>query len=307
MSEQALAAALQAALGDEAKEVIGEVVTDDVAVATETETAEGKVAADAAFDIDESEIEARSKGWDPDKDAYEKRTGKRWSSAETFLAKRELSDEVSRRGKELKAVNKRLEQMQKQMDDRVAAEVKRQVDALKKERADAIREQDFEEIERLDTAIEEAKKTPAVATVDDQDEDDRPLPGSGYIESPAQVARHVEKWKRETAPWFDKSNDAIKAEALRLETVYMHSFPNSSIEDSLAHVQSVMTQRFPELGAIGKKIQTGGAPRGGGGGASVDESSLSVADKQILRVMEKSGAFKDPKDKAAFIRETFGA
>lgn len=308
MSEEALMAALaDAGVVDEQTTDAVDDVSDRAAAEDDIVEAGNRPAVDVVLDLDDVEIEARAKGWNPNRDEYEKATGRKWSSAETFLARREMADEISKRGHEIKSMRREMERLRKQMDSRVEEEVSRRVAELKKERADAIRTQDFEEIERLDNEIEEAKKPRVVEDEPGDDQNDVQESGTGYIESPAQVQRYLEKWKRDEAPWFDKANKTIQAEAARIEKVYMQTYPNSSIEESLAYVNEHMVKRFPELSAFGKKLQTGGAPRGGGGGQAVDESSLSAADKMVLRQLEKSGAFKDAKDKAAFIRENFGA
>lgn len=307
MSDEAFAAALAAELGDDAGDD-KPVVDAEVDAGADDQDNEPDSAAkpedDAGdepnLDLDASILEARAKGWDPDKDAYEKRTGRKWVSAETFLAKREMADEISRSHKAMSKMRKEMDALKKNQDSIISAEVDRRIANLKTERADAIRAQDFEEIERLDAEIDKAKERPAA------DDDAKDEPESPYLETLDQVKRYADRWKKEEATWYEKAPQKMRETAGRVEAAYFTANPGCSVEEALTFVNDTMLKRFPELAAYGKKAQTGGSPRGGGSVSAPDESRLDPASRNIMKQLERAGAFKTAKDKADFIRESIG-
>lgn len=297
MSEDALTAALSAHLGEAAVEVEEKppVAEVDEAAAPEAAQEEGsdddlKLLADAEF------AEARAKGWDPDKDAYEARTGKTWVPAGEFLRKRGMADEISRRGKEIKQLKRQIDQLTSDFKKRVEDEVKTRMDALKKERADAIREQDFERIDELDNEIDALKERKTVEPAPDGADE----PDNLFYESPEAVALIVNEWKKTEAPWFDKAPKPIRDAALKAERAYRQANEGCSTKEALDFVADHMRRRYPELEAYGRKAPSASSPRGTTrSGPVVDESKLSEADRKILRQM----TFKDDKERREFVKD----
>ena len=279
-----------------------EPVIDQKPAKDQAPTDDGSLPADdQPLNLTDAEVRARALGWSPDKEAFEK-SGKHWTDAETFLRTRDMADEISRRGKENKNLQKEMQRLLKNQEMLIAAEVERRVNSLTQQRRDAIKAQDVEEVERLDGEIQKAKdlhSEPATPN-DDDDADNNPTG-----ESVEQLQAAAQKWKAEN-PWFDKSSAAIQRQAHQYELAYRASHPGCSTEQALSFVSQSMMIEFPELKAWGQPLPSAGAPRNKSSTASAAFSpeSLKGADRSLYQALKRGGHFRDAKHEQQWLKET---
>jgi len=62
---------------------------------------------------------AKAMGWNPDKDEFEAKTGKEWSTAGQYLRQREMADEIHKRGQELKQLRRDMDRRLKTSNSRL--------------------------------------------------------------------------------------------------------------------------------------------------------------------------------------------
>lgn len=250
---------------------------------------------------------AKALGWNPNKEEFESKTGKEWSTAGQFLRQRDLIDEIQRRGQEAKQLRRDLDRLQKTVTEKFDNLSKSEQDARLAQLAHSIKQaaidQDFDS---LDTLIGERDKLLKVETVrDDGGNADLELP---YVESADEVARVVEKWKSENK-WFDRASAAIKQEAMKFEMEYRNLFESPSITDTMDYVTQKMTEKYPVFAAQKAKLKAPDTtPRQSErpGAASYSSSQLDAASRGIFNSMKSRGLFKTAADEQAFLKEALG-
>ena len=249
------------------------------------------------------EDRARALGWNPDKETYEQNSdGKEWVSAKTFLRMREMADEISKRGKDLKSLRHRQEQLEKQMHSGFG-ELKqesqqRKLSEIEQGIRQAVADQDFDRHEQLIAARDKLIKPEPVA-------DAQPEAEQVYEEPPERVAEVATKWKQENA-WFDKAAPEYKQEAVDLESRYTKMFPGCSVADSLAFVKSEMERRHPILKSYGARLKSPDAsPRATERPTpkSPSAADLSPQDRQFYEAWLRAGT-RTEAQKQAFLRDT---
>jgi len=246
-------------------------------------------------------------GWNPDKDAYESKTGKEWVSAGTFLRQREMADEISRSHRSEKQLRKELEQLRKRIDQDLG-EIKnernqRQLNDLQAQIRQAAADQDYDRLDELVAkrdGIVAPKQEPASQ---ESDED------SAYEEPPERVAEVAKSWKSEN-PWFDKSSAAVRDEAVAIEQRYTRANPGCSVADSLAYVKFEMERRHPELKAYSSTLRKPDAtPRNAErpGVKAYTPSQLSGLARTLYDRLDKQGIFKTEAQRTAYLKEAIEA
>lgn len=120
-------------------------------------------------EVPQVELQAREMGWLP-KEEYEAsgRDASRWVPAETFVDRAPLFEKIDETTKHAKALQKRLEQMEKTVQDQVRhtelvrqTEYKRALEQLKQEKRLALAEEDLlkaDDIQDKIDAVKEAQK-----------------------------------------------------------------------------------------------------------------------------------------------------
>lgn len=252
---------------------------------------------------------AKALGWNPNKDEFESKTGKEWSTAGQFLRQREMADEIHRRGQETKQLRRDLDRLQKAVTEKFDNLSKSEQDARLAQLAHSIKQaaidQDFDS---LDTLIGERDKLLKVETVRDDGGNTDSDPDLPYVESADEVARVVEKWKSENK-WFDRASTAIKQEAMKFEMEYRNLFESPSITDTMEYVTQKMTEKYPVFAAQKAKLKAPDTtPRQSErpGAASYSSSQLDAASRGIFNSMKNRGLFKTAADEQAFLKEALG-
>lgn len=253
---------------------------------------------------------AKALGWNPDKDEFESKTGKEWSTAGQFLRQRDMADEIHRRGQEAKQLRRDLDMLKKTVTEKFDNLSKSEQDARLSQLANSIKQaaidQDFDQLDVLIGERDKLLKTEPVAQADQSDDDSSDMP---YVESKEEVARVVEKWKAENR-WFEKSTPKIQDEARRFEVEYQSMFENPSVSDSLAYAAQKMLEKYPVLAAHSVKLKApdttprqGDRPKSAG---TYTVSQLDAASRGIFNSMKSRGIFKTAADEQAFLKEALG-
>jgi len=251
------------------------------------------------------EDRARALGWNPDKDTYEQNSdGKEWVSAKTFLRMREMADEISKRGKDLKSLRHRQEQLEKQMHSGLG-ELKqesqqRKLSEIEQGIRQAVADQDFDRHEQLIAARDKLIKPEPV-----QQQDDNQAKEIGYTVDPETVAAVAEKWKQET-PWFGRVAPEFRQEAHELEVRYLTMFPDATPERALRFVREEMETNHPILKSYGARLKSPDAsPRATERPTpkSPSAADLSPQDRQFYEAWLRAGT-RTEAQKQAFLRDT---
>ena len=295
---------LNAALGGAAVETPTEQAepTTEPAQSAEPKAEESKPDAPVITDKDR----AIALGWNPDKDAYEGKTGKEWVSAGTFLRQREMADEISRSHRSEKQLRKELEQLRKQVNQDLG-EIRnernqRQLNDLQAQIRQAAADQDYDKLDEL-VAKRDGIVAPKQEAEPESDAD------STYDESPERVAEVAKDWKAENA-WFDKSPAAVRDEAIAIEQRYTRANPGCSVADSLAFVKYEMERRHPELRAYSSSLRKPDAtPRSAERPAAkgYTPSQLTGLARTLYDRLDKQGIFKTEAQRTAYLKEAIEA
>lgn len=271
----------------------------------ETPTVEQKAAEPTAAD------RAKKLGWNPDKEDFEAKTGKEWTTASQFLRQREMADEIHRRGQEAKQLRREMESLKKTVNERFDSMTKTEQDAKLSQLTQNIKQaaidQDFDMLDALITERDNLLKSAPAKQADSQPESDSELP---YIESADEVKAAVDKWKSENR-WFEKSTPKIQAEARQFELEYQSMFENPSVADSLAYAAQKMLEKYPVLAAHAVKLKAPDAsPRQAerpASTSSVSASQLDPASRALLNSLKSRGFIKTSADEQAFLKDALGA
>lgn len=253
---------------------------------------------------------AKALGWNPDKDEFESKTGKEWSTAGQFLRQRDMADEIHRRGQEAKQLRRDLDMLKKTVTEKFDNMTKSEQDARLSQLANSIKQaaidQDFDQLDVLIGERDKLLKTEPVAQADQSDDDSSDMP---YVESKEEVARVVEKWKAENR-WFEKSTPKIQDEARRFEVEYQSMFENPSVADSLAYAAQKMLEKYPVLAAHSVRLKApdttprqADRPKSAG---TYTVSQLDDVSRGLFNSMKNRGFFKSAADEQAFLKDALG-
>ena len=182
---------------------------------------------------------AKALGWNPDKDEFEAKTGKEWSTAGQYLRQREMADEIHKRGQELKQLRRDMDRRLKNVEQPIANiaqnEHKQRLDNVSLSLKQAAIDQDFDAIDAL---LAERDKLMKAEPVDKQEEplaiDDTNDDG----ETQEQLQAAAQKWIADN-PWYNKLTQAGRDQAAKLEAEYRAKV-DCTTEEALAYVAQEM-------------------------------------------------------------------
>ena len=251
---------------------------------------------------------AKALGWNPDKDEFEAKTGKEWSTAGQYLRQREMADEIHKRGQELKQLRRDMDRRLKNVEQPIANiaqnEHRQRLDNVSLSLKQAAIDQDFDAIDALLAERDKLMKAEPVAkqeeplAIDDTNDDG---------ETQEQLQAAAQKWIAEN-PWYNKLTQAGRDQAARLEADYRAKV-DCTTEEALAYVAQEMG-KDPIVAVLKGKLKspdvtprTAERPRV----ASASESSLDPTSRVIYNKMISQGLLKTAAEKSAFIKDALGA
>ncbi len=251
---------------------------------------------------------AKALGWNPDKDEFEAKTGKEWSTAGQYLRQREMADEIHKRGQELKQLRRDMDRRLKNVEQPIANiaqnEHKQRLDNVTQGIKQATIDQDFDAIDALLAERDKLMKAEPVVkqeeplAIDDTSDDG---------ETQQQLQAAAQKWIAEN-PWYNKLTQAGRDQAAKLEAEYRAKV-DCTTEEALAYVAQEMG-KDPIVAVLKGKLKspdvtprTAERPRV----ASASESSLDPASRNIYNKMISQGLLKPAAEKSAFIKDALGA
>lgn len=215
----------------------------------------------------ESEKKAMEQGWVP-KDQW---TGEgKWRDAESFLDRGELFSKIDAQNRKLKNTEAALVALQQHYSKVQETEYKRALETLRKQKKEAIVDNDPDEIVRIDEEIADlkAKATPA------------PVPQAPAGPHPAFIA-----WEARN-PWY---NTDSKKRAYADEIGVQLAGQGKSPYEVLMDVTEAVNKKF----ATNPRRESAGAVEGGGssggGGKSGGHVELTELETQIMKKLVGNG------------------
>ena len=293
---------LAAFMGGEKVEEVKEPETVDTVSEEETIQEPVKPAEPTNFD------KAKSMGWNPNKEEYEAKTGRKWSNEDDYLKIRSLSDEnhklKQQQAKRDKEFDRRLRNVEQPIANIAQNEHKQRLDNVSLSLKQAAIDQDFDAIDALLAERDKLMKSEPVAkqeeplAIDDTNDDG---------ETQEQLQAAAQKWIAEN-PWYNKLTQAGRDQAAKLEAEYRAKV-DCTTEEALAYVAQEMG-KDPIVAVLKGKLKspdvtprTAERPRV----ASASESSLDPASRNIYNKMISQGLLKTAAEKSAFIKDALGA
>ena len=293
---------LAAFMGGEKVEEVKEPETVETVSEEETIQEPEKTAEPTNFD------KAKSMGWNPDKEEYEAKTGRKWSNEDDYLKIRSLSDEnhklKQQQAKRDKEFDRRLRNVEQPIANIAQNEHKQRLDYVSLSLKQAAIDQDFDAIDALLAEGDKLMKAEPVAkqeeplAIDDTNDDG---------ETQEQLQAAAQKWIADN-PWYNKLTQAGRDQAAKLEAEYRAKV-DCTTEEALAYVAQEMG-KDPIVAVLKGKLKspdvtprTAERPRV----ASASESSLDPASRNIYNKMISQGLLKTAAEKNAFIKDALGA
>ena len=293
---------LAAFMGGEKVEEVKEPETMETVSEEETIQEPEKTAEPTNFD------KAKSMGWNPNKEEYEAKTGRKWSNEDDYLKIRSLSDEnhklKQQQAKRDKEFDRRLRNVEQPIANIAKNEHKHRLDNVTQGIKQATIDQDFDAIDALLAERDKLLKAEPIAkqeeplAIDDTNDDG---------ETQEQLQAAAQKWIAEN-PWYNKLTQAGRDQAARLEAEYRAKV-DCTTEEALAYVAQEMG-KDPIVAVLKGKLKspdvtprTAERPRV----ASASESSLDPASRNIYNKMISQGLLKTAAEKSAFIKDALGA
>ena len=293
---------LAAFMGGEKVEEVKEPETVETVSEEETIQEPVKPAEPTNFD------KAKSMGWNPNKEEYEAKTGRKWSNEDDYLKIRSLSDEnhklKQQQAKRDKEFDRRLRNVEQPIANIAQNEHKQRLDNVSLSLKQAAIDQDFDAIDALLAERDKLMKAEPVAkqeeplAIDDTNDDG---------ETQEQLQAAAQKWIADN-PWYNKLTQAGRDQAAKLEAEYRAKV-DCTTEEALAYVAQEMG-KDPIVAVLKGKLKspdvtprTAERPRV----ASASESSLDPASRNIYNKMISQGLLKTAAEKNAFIKDALGA
>jgi len=224
---------LAAFMGGEKVEEVKEPETVETVSEEETAPEPEKTAEPTNFD------KAKSMGWNPNKEEYEAKTGRKWSNEDDYLKIRSLSDEnhklKQQQAKRDKEFDRRLRNVEQPIANIAQNEHKQRLDNVSLSLKQAAIDQDFDAIDALLAERDKLMKAEPVAkqeeplAIDDTNDDG---------ETQEQLQAAAQKWIADN-PWYNKLTQAGRDQAAKLEAEYRAKV-DCTTEEALAYVAQEM-------------------------------------------------------------------
>lgn len=255
------------------------------------------------------EQEAKRFGWVP-KEEF-RGDEDTWVDAETFVKrgkeinpilrannerlKKELDAERDKHSRELAEIRKTAEEFkefQKEAYERKQKELSTELDALKAQRKEAIREGDADLVVELEDRIEEVKEEKAAAK--------EPAAAPAKADEPVQIDPALTEWM-ENNKWFGSDIEATEI-ANGIGAAVMRQFPGLKGKAFLDKVDEKLRARVPEL--YGNPNQSrnpveGGGARGTPSAGKKTYENLPAEAKAACDKFVKQGLFKSKEEYVA--------
>lgn len=259
-SKEELDAAVKAAVASEGTEVPGE--------------------AEVAPEYSEVELEAIEQGWNP-----EGVEGKRNLSAEEFLDRKPLYDDLRKNKRQTRKLQEQLEALKKHVsiaDERARARALRELDAQKRE---ALEDQNYDAVIEIDKQIRETENAPV------------------ETETPTNLA--FENWREEN-DWYDE-NPEMKDYADMVGTHYAGKNPGLSPDKVFEYVTNEVKTRFADKFTNTRRQQPNPVEGAVRGRAPVSkqkhtERDLPEEHREIMNTLVKGGTMT----KEEYLKSYFG-
>lgn len=198
--------------------------------------------ADVSHDMSDDEERAMQDGWRP-RNEWEGDPDE-WVSAKEFNYRGELMKRISSQTAQLKAQAKKQEDLERAFKvlgehHKKTAEIERKriMDALRQEKAEAMRENDFDAVVEIDEKINEIKeeeKADKVATSENAKNDPA-----------ANVPKEVVDWLKDPKNAWYHNDPVLKGVANGLSDDYMAQYPEADLIDMLEYVNKRVREEMP--------------------------------------------------------------
>lgn len=229
-----------------------------------------------------SEQEAMQMGWRP-----EGVEGKRNLTAEEFLDRQKLYDEIKHLKKNSKEMQKAFEALRKHHQRVRESERKKVIEELKLQKRLALETDDYDKVMELDDRISEANK-------EEPDDDDFP---EIEVDTTPDTNAVFENWVSENR-WYHTDKE-LRTKADIVGTIYYKENPNADLADVYNYVTKTMKKDYPEkFGGTAKPQRTAAAVDSGArrtsapakGNAKFSAKDLPENARTIMRTLVRTGA-----------------
>lgn len=228
------------------------------------------------------EERARQQGWKP----FEEWDGDpdEWVGPETFIVRGEFFDKQRNLQKQLKEQQEVIKQ-QAELNRRLAQkEAEEEVQELRRQKAIAYENEDWDKTVELDEKIAEARKKGEEAT-------------KQPVEPDTQGNPEFERWVEQPENAWYKNNPVLRTTADALAVQYVTDHPNATFQETADAVTKQMEKEFPEK--LGKKKPSASAVNEptmsarGGSKRKASVNKLSEDQKKIGQKFVRQGAVKN--------------
>jgi hypothetical protein len=228
----------------------------------------------------EVELEAIEQGWNP-----EGVEGKRNLTAEEFLDRKPLYDDLRKTKRQIRKQQEQLEALKKHVsiaDERARERALRELDSQKRE---ALEDQNFDAVIAIDKQIRETENAP-LAT-----------------ETPTNAA--FENWREEN-DWYDEDAE-LKDYADMVGTHFAQRHPEKPVSEVFEHVTKEVKARYASKFKNERREQPNpveGAVRGRAAGSKQKHSERDLPEehRQIMNTLVKGGTMT----KDEYLKSYFG-
>lgn len=231
-------------------------------------------------DYSEVELEAIEQGWNP-----EGVEGKRNLTAEEFLDRKPLYDDLRKTKRQIRKQQEQLEALKKHVSIADERARERAIRELTQQKREALENEDYDGVIAIDEQIAETKAAPLTP------------------ETPSSAA--FENW-REDNEWYDE-DAAMKDYADMVGTHYAQKHPDISVDKVFEHVTNEVKARFADKFTNTRRQQPNpveGATRGRAPASKQRYSERDLPDehRQIMNTLVKGGTMT----KEEYLNSYFG-
>jgi len=243
-----------------------------------------------------AEEKAMASGWRPE----DEWTGEPddWVDAKTFNRNGEFMSRIQQQSKQLNSYTSEIDNLKSAMkalgehNKKIAEqEYKKALSALKKEKIDALEDDDHASVVEIDEKMDELKEAKKAAENSLPSEEEHPADNTELAPNPAFV-----EWAGENSWYHNDISLRGAADAIGME--YADRNQGAPIEDVLKYVTSEMKRKFPHnfgnerqvsAGTVTEKTGTGKRPKK----SKYTEKDLSDEQRQFAKMFVDTGAFEN--------------